>query len=631
MPNWKLTIDGTEFSKFGATTIKNIRPENNISSLEFTFNDYKSRAYSDLISKGSEVQLDLACKTPSLHTTFIGEVVALNPVNNPEILTVYCEGYERAYKQTYCNGSFGVESANPTKFTPREIIQDLTAYYVEFSLDTANLTNWAINDTDTYVDNVHNGLSVTNLTSKYLDCFTLLNRLCDVTNAYAQTLGTPEPGIHWYAEPNTADGTGPYIFVKEICDDHTSGDWDRYYGGSQTNATVVQGSTLKNYSFHQTFHDFANNVVLACALRKPAYDYWTENAAANGIWTVRDGDIALSDDSGAGNFVVGANSLKLSIDASMIDAVYYDFPSNINTKYLGSQDNVPSINFFAMRTSNANSTVSLSLYTNRGIFGAGDQYTILIYNTASDISLLPEAGKWYGITIPIGPYWKNFGGMTADKYWEQFNSADWTDLDGIQFHFNNTGYAGENYFWIDDLHFSGKIIREARDAGAIDVSGDKERQVFLRLDTAVDDSCSVADNTGTAARLAASELFKRSQFKTTAANIGLTGTIVLNGLYEDLLPGQQLRVHAGKRPDGTYRYNLDMRIKQLTHSITLSGGYSTSCEVTSDLWNSSTFDTPSAWGIYRQDAGALGHAEARDLKASGVDIGIPRLTWDPTA
>lgn len=625
MPSFKLTIGSTVIENDQAISIRNIRPENNISSLEFVINDYQSKSYSDLIDLFDTVKLELKCKNGSYTTTFYGEVYALQPTMSPEVLTVYCRGLEHCMTLLHCDESYGAESMNPDAIeeSPRHLFQKLINEHVENSMGDAEATGWVLNESDTYIEDVHSDLSITSLTSKYQSVFTMFNRLAEIVNAYALTLGTPKPGIHWFVDPTSAS---PRIYLKEIGDDHGSGNWDKYYGGSQTAATIKQGVDILDYSLHQSMKDYANNVILACALRKPAYDYLNEGAVANNIWTVRDGDISLDDDSGAGNYVVGADSLKLTIDANQVDEIHYDLSNNIDTAYIGSQDTIPTISFYAMRTGNANSRVDLMLYTNRGVLGGGDQFTIMLYNTAGDKIWLPAANKWYGITIPIGPFYKNFGGMSSSRYWAVEGGADWNDIDGIMIYFNNTGYAGENYFWIDDLHISGHIIREARDASEIGTY--KERQAFLRLDTAIDDSCTTADNTGTAARLAASELFKRMQFQTTAANRFFTGTVTMP-MKEDLLPGQQLYVNAGKQAGGSYRFQLDMRGREVIHEVSMNG-YLTRVNVTSDLWNSHTFDTPSAWGILKESAGALGHAEARDLKAAGVDIGIPRLTWDPT-
>ena len=618
MPSHKLTIDGVDYTDCKGITIINRRPENNYSTLEFTI---PNRYSTDIVEFEDTVSLALQRKTPELATTFTGEVYALQPsLLNPKTVTCYCKGFAHCMEQTHSDSSWGIESLNPTKYTPREIIQDLADNYVENSFGDAETTNWTINTSDTYVDNVHNGLSVTNLTSKYLNNLTILNRLAEIVNAYAITLGTPEPGIHWFERP---DSTNPRIYVKEIGDDHSNGDWDKYYGGSQTAATVKEGVNLIDFVPHQTMQNYANNVILAASLRKPAYDYWTEDAATNGIWTVEtDGSVA--DDAAAK--VVGADSTKFVADASRLVKYYFNFDNNLDLTYMGSHDNIPTIGFYAKRYASNPTYVYCNLYTTRGT----DYFQVRVYSDATGYTdLIPTSGDWYGITIPIGPFYKNYGGGGSQTTWTEVGTPDWTDLDGIEFAFNNTGVASENYFWLDDLHLSGHIIREARDAGAIDTDGDRERQVFLRLDTAIDDSCVTSDNTGTAARLAASELFKRSQFKTTAANRHLTGTAILP-MMEDLLPGQQLYVNAGKQLNGNYQYQLDMRCLEVTHKVSTQG-YVTEATVTSDLWNSHVFGTPNAWGIVQANAGALGHAEARDLKASGVDLNIPRLTWDPTA
>jgi len=48
--------------------------------------------------------------------------------------------------------------------------------------------------------------------------------------------------------------------------------------------------------------------------------------------------------------------------------------------------------------------------------------------------------------------------------------------------------------------------------------------------------------------------------------------------------------------------------------------------VTDDITNSHAFAAPTAYSLLMEYAGALGHAEARDLKGSGIDTLIPRLT-----
>lgn len=619
IPSFKLTIGTTVIENDQALSITNIRPENNISSLEFWINDYQSKSYSDLIDMFDNVTLELKNKNDTYTTTFYGEVHSLTPVLSMqgEILKVLCWGKEICLNQTHCDESYGAESQNPDAVadSPRHLFQKLVNEHVENSFGDAEATNWALNESDTYIDDIHSGLSITNLTSKYQSVFTMFNRLCDIVNAYAVTLGTPEPGIHWFVAPLTA--ASPRIYMKEICDNHSSGNWPKYYGLTQAEATLTQGTDFIDYSFHRNLDNYANNVVLSCAFRKPAFDYWTENAATNSLWT-NSQNMTFSDD--AVNYIVGADSHKFRTSASTLGKAYYpNAAANWNFDYIGSQDNPPTLNFYARRSSNAPQVIHLQLYTTIDV----DYFNIELFNSGGNKTWMPDHEEWYGITLPIGKYYKNAD--MPDKQWQINGSPDWTDIDGIQvYHFNT--FAGNNDFWLDDLHLSGRIVREARDASECGTYN--ERQVFLRLDTAIDDSFNTSDNTGTAARLATAELFRRSQCKTAASDRFLTGSITVP-MKEDLLPGQLLHVHAGKKSDGNYRFDLDMRVKELTHFVTVNG-YTTNTNLTSDLWNTHAVGIPSAWGILMDHAGALGHAEARDLKASGVDIGIPRLTWDPT-
>jgi len=70
---------------------------------------------------------------------------------------------------------------------------------------------------------------------------------------------------------------------------------------------------------------------------------------------------------------------------------------------------------------------------------------------------------------------------------------------------------------------------------------------------------------------------------------------------------------------------VDYRIKELKHTFQLPYPF-TDLNLTSDVTNSHAFGAPTAHSILMEYAGALGMAEARDLKGSGIDTLIPRLT-----
>jgi len=130
MPSFKLTLGSTDIENDQAINIINIRPENNVSSVEFTINDYQSKSYIDLIDAFTSIDLSLKCKGGSYTKTFSGMVAPgyLKPAvtSEGEVLKVLAWGKGQAYAATHCSTSYGVESHNPTKDTAREIAQDLT-------------------------------------------------------------------------------------------------------------------------------------------------------------------------------------------------------------------------------------------------------------------------------------------------------------------------------------------------------------------------------------------------------------------------------------------------------------------------------------------------------------------------
>jgi len=172
--------------------------------------------------------------------------------------------------------------------------------------------------------------------------------------------------------------------------------------------------------------------------------------------------------------------------------------------------------------------------------------------------------------------------------------------------------------WIDDLHISGKIIREARDTS--EVTDHNEWQRFIRNDTAVDDTLKASDDSGTAARLCYAEMLRRSQTP-------IVGMIQIP-LAPTLLPGQTVYPNACQKSDGTYRIQKDMRVKELRHVIGKTapyGGFATILNLTDDVTNTHAFGAPDAYSLLMEYAGALGHAEAMNLKSSGIDTQITRL------
>jgi hypothetical protein len=92
-----------------------------------------------------------------------------------------------------------------------------------------------------------------------------------------------------------------------------------------------------------------------------------------------------------------------------------------------------------------------------------------------------------------------------------------------------------------------------------------------------------------------------------------------------MLPGQTVHIHAGLKGDATYRFDSDMRVTELRHIINMQG-YKTSLKLTDDVTNSKAFSFPDSYSLLKEHAGALMQGKANDLKASGVDVLIPRFS-----
>jgi len=92
-----------------------------------------------------------------------------------------------------------------------------------------------------------------------------------------------------------------------------------------------------------------------------------------------------------------------------------------------------------------------------------------------------------------------------------------------------------------------------------------------------------------------------------------------------ILPGQLVHCHADKQASGSYRVDSNFRVKEIVHLFTRDGALTT-LDLTDDVTN--TF----AVGYLNMLAmlAKVQHVdpEAQNLKASGVDVKISRLSKD---
>jgi hypothetical protein len=549
------------------------------------------------------LDLRLRYGSDSWTKVFTGRVTTVMPQLIPgvgEVLEALAWGEGNALVKTHCDEAYGVESLNnPTLDTPTEIIEDLITNHINKEFGGA-ASGYSIGDkveTINYPDG-GNTFSITHLNSQYLNNFVNINNVCSLANAYAQGLGTPEVSIHWFVDPSGN------LYVKKIDDDHSDGNWDRYWGGTagtdpgtQASSTIVVKEDMLLYDFRKNVEEYANAIVLSSLLRKPSEDKVCEGGAS--LWGQAGGGTGISDD--ATNYVVGANSVKQTTNGAVTN-LYYPSAKNAgwNLNNFGSQNTIPTLNFY-IRMNTELADLDVHLYTS-----AGNCYY-------SDLDgKMASAGKFYYFSLPIGKY-HNF---KTDFEWVASGAPDWANINWIEFEWDG---VDDDYIHIDDIHFSGVVVREARDTS--EISAHDLWQKVIRNDTATNDTLIASDDSGTAAQLCYAELLRRSQTPIVS--------MIQIPMAVDLLPGQTVHPKACQKSNGDYRVDADYRVKE--HTILIGqaarfGGFESRLNLTSDVTNSHAFGVPSQYSLLMEYAGALGHSEARNLKGGGMDNLIPRLS-----
>jgi len=616
-PQFKIVCDTDTFINDIAFYIQLVRPENNVSYITLQVSDYKSERFDDQFDVFDMLELHLRYGSASWTQVFEGPVTTVAPrlTVAGEVLEVAAWGLGNAAYVTHCNTSYGTEGKKPTLNTPKEIIDDLITDYINKSFDGA-ATGYSL---ASKVDNAHSGLSVTFLNSEYDNNFTVINRLCDLVSAYAQGLGGgAQKGVHWYVDPSAN------LYFKKIDTDHTDGNWDHYWGGTSgtdpgtaASSTIVVKEDMILYNFRKHIEDYANKVLLSGKFRKPGWDRWCEydGIAAGGaaLWGNTDATITNS-----GTSIVGDYSILIE-NSHAANPAYAYYPSGQNAAWdltkVMSEKTTAKFGFWVRRNKSLGISTTVRLHT-----AANDYFEPY---ASFDTSMINTNNVWTYLEFPIGTYYED-GNDLEKTHWVKNNNADWSNLNYIQFQL--TGGDQTRDMFIDDMHFTGLICREAYSSADIAAKG-MEFQKIIRNDTAMDDllreGTPGTTDLGTAAQLAYAELLRRKQ----SPIVG----IIQTPLMVDILPGQTVHIHACQEADGTYRLNSDYRVREIRHLIGKAaryGGFEIRLNLTSDMYNAHAFGAPTAFSLLKEYAAALGHAEARDLKGGGLDNLIPRLSED---
>ena len=620
IPQLKVTLGGVDYASEAIGALVVLR-ENNYSTAEIVFSNTNSKFYTDIVDTFDEVKVYVKDYYDSAYTQlFGGWARELLPTHNDagETMTLACKGYGSALAELHCNRDYGYESSNATATDYdelSEILNDVINNFAEKSFnDITGLGSTGHTFDHTLITDNFDATTFTYINNPYRSCMDVINHVCNLATAIAAGADAENPtaaGPHWIVDSSA------YFMVAKIGDHAAGGSspearWPDWWNTDQTGSTLTQGTDFSGYDVIDKSSEFANHVIIVTDFRRPSYDYWTEDTGGQALWSV-DGAVGKSDS--VAQYIVGSHSLLLSSNDPNPTYTYLDsgtYPWDVTA--WGSEKTIPTLNFYTYSTQYAGTPkVYLSDNTNA-------RKTDYFWADITPTNL----SKWNHNSLPIGPYWGNAENQQEINWTSVSGSGapypQWSHIDTIEFVFNVSG-PGDN-FYIDDLHFTGKLVRSAYVSD--NITAHKEYQKIFISRFAMDDSCIEDDDTGNAGRLCKAELLRRIanpytiQFSTA-------------GLKKNMMAGQKTHVHAGMRPDGaSFAVNTDMRVMQVEHGVASKSGAYSRVTATTDLYNTFPISSVDAWAL-QQEFTLINSREAKNIRAGAeVDLLIPMLKKDYT-
>jgi hypothetical protein len=585
------------------------RRENALNTASFSVADAENAVWTALADVGTQLQIYVDYKSvndPPTTYVFNGYIDdAVPSVSSNGAVTLFkSTGIGRSLTWMTCGEEYGVESRLPALDTLLEIIDNaadgIVPAWVEKILGTATVSGHTLGST-TYVADIQDAANpIQYLYYPFKSALSCLNDLMDVVTAQMRNAGAPTAGPHWTVTP-----------AGELCvdtvADHTvavEAVWDTYWNSTAANSTFVHGIDFMDASFVKQQQD-ANYILYAGALAKPGNrDIWTENNS--GDWSVTGIGApgpALSDD--AVTYLFGSYSIQIdsgqaagpfgSATAKYPDAGGWAF----DIEHWGGQYAIPMFHMYVHAASNVGRTASatplVNFYTS-----AGNYYSYTIG------SMIPSTSKWYKVSLPLGAY----GGQhwTADDTIAGVAGApDWGNINWLEIEFTSTD-ANAAIMYVDGMHFTGYILRGAKQTGA-----SYYKIKVITDDVGKDDSGLDTDDTFPMARYAYAEL---SRCSTTP----ITGTIKVPGRPE-IMGGQLCHIHANEiNGGGTYRIDKDMRITQ--HTLHLGNdGFWSYLQLTDDVTNGRPMPGYSAYNtMMKATTPEFQNRQISSIKTRAIDV-----------
>jgi len=670
-PSLKVEVDGTELTQDSVSVAVHLL-ENAVNRCRICANDYRGKNFIGNLDVFDTLKVSFRYGSDAWTQKFEGAVEEVGPTLNNQGQTVQALAYGvgRCLRNTHCNTSYGVTSLNPTLDTPEDIWLNLRDNYVQKSFGGANtgytlglsynactspiiqflggnlLSNLDIlNETLLLISASQAGAASHHWIVDDENATLLIKAINSSRGIWAEWWRTNEAGSTLTEKEDLIT----YAFTKRIKDfankivlctdlrkppyDH----WTEFRGAGTDSGSHLWSTDTQGVGVNAQLIDDngAGNFVVG------AYSLLFEGQNGGQVWAYYPGHSLLTGDAAAAqpdvtvasiaDFKVGDNvriwdntpttetaiiesiagttltmTLNLTNAYQVADAAHVRRLAKWDFTRCQSPNSPPRLNFYFKKDTlitEANCWVRLFKTDHKT-----DYYHCTFGNWTE-----PD-NEWIHRSLPIGDYWK-----TSDESrrfrWTTDSDPGWSEINGICFTFFNDAGAAWTSLWIDDLHFSGKLIREAYNSTSI-VAYD-EKQKIIRMDTAVDDTLKASDDSGTAARVAYAELL-------TAQTTPIVGTIVTPGAI-DALPGQKVHVDADLQSNGVYRVAKVFRAKEVVHNFT-TNGFTTTWDLTDDLTNSFAVG-------YANLLSALSRViyvdpEAKNLKASGLDTMIPHLAKD---
>jgi len=619
MPQFRITVSsagyggGTSSAWINDKAISGqiTRNENGFDTGVLRVEDYKALTWIDKLDVEGSIVIDFKDAAESTWTeVFDGIIRFLDLPRAIDSLILHCDGKGFPLGEMLCKGEYGTQSANPTLDKIQEIITDaaegIIPEYVNDILNTGVASNHSITANVTTVEDIAG--SLTYLYNPYKPCSNSIDDICDIV----QAIKGANPGPHWIV-----DVSGNFLLctLGASHPDAATNGWTLYYGNSQANATLVQDIDFIDYSFQKLAKE-ANYILYHGATIKPMnMDALTESYAASWAGTAA----TFADDSDAGDFVVGANSIHVTENTGgVLQFVRFGTPlaGGWNINALGGKYNIPIIHFW--------SKIDTDMWTNNesiefSFFPANLAVTDCITTPAVALgvqSIYPAADRWAEFILPIGQYANYHKDMGPDWFtgWSTWGLGTWTG----PFYFGAWWQSNTNTqeMFFDGLYVKGSVLRAAYDStiGATN----PVKMKLITDEVAKDDMWTAADDSGTIARLAKAELYR-------CKNTPIVGWIKVPCIY-DLLPGQFLHIHAKKKLDGTFRIDKDMRVTSLTHNFSVDG-FITTIQLTDDVTNAltrSSFNNINK--VMKSIRPEFQDRQASSIKAREIDITQPLLS-----